>query len=59
MNKAVLYYQKQVEHVLADKQVLRLLQNPFIVRLLGTYQTDINLFCVSGRGELLGAEGAK
>jgi serine/threonine protein kinase len=46
MNKALLHREKQVEHVFAEKQVLRLLHSPFIVRLLGTCQTDINLFCV-------------
>ena len=46
MNKALLYRQKQVQHVLVEKQVLRLLRSPFVVSLLGTCQDEVDLFCV-------------
>lgn len=46
MNKALLHRQKQVQHVLTEKQVLRLLHSPFIVSFLGTCQDEVDLYCV-------------
>ena len=46
MKKKHLLKTKQVAHVFAEKQILRLVQSPFIVSFLGSFQTPSSLFCV-------------
>ena len=46
MNKSHLHKRLQVEHIFAEKEVLHLLRSPFIVRLIGTCQDEVNLYCV-------------
>ena len=46
MNKAHLIKSKQVTHVFAEKQILRLVDSPFVVTYIGTFQDATNLFCV-------------
>ena len=46
MKKEVIMTAKQVVHVFAEKQILRLVESPFIVSFLGSFQNPISLYCV-------------
>jgi len=37
---------KQIAHVFAEKQILKLVESPFIVSFLGSFQNTTNLYCV-------------
>ena len=46
MKKMYILRTKQVAHVLAEKQIVRLVDSPFIVAFLGSFQDSVNLYCV-------------
>jgi len=46
MKKAPITTAKQLAQVFAEKQILRLVESPFIVSFLGSFQNPISLYCV-------------
>lgn len=46
MKKSEVIRQKQVEHVRAETQILNMIEHPFVVNLLCTFQDDRRLFIV-------------